>query len=256
MPPISLLLILNLILHLTAAANWAYGFTANTFLTGDGFTYYNHAIRLAYPEARNHSILLNITGDYANVYCPYEAGCPTPTPENVKTQFNTTVAQGDGAPGPSGRVFMNSQAGVQLLYVDGVTGLLSYTAPGADLPSGSYADLFSLEPNYEGSQLEISTPALLFNDTLYWFSCPAEDGLDGGEGLNVTYANLGFNNETLSQTCLQFALLSDAAYGFSACPYNPTTSSNGSIIPTECGFAAWENLATNGIVAEFLVLGF
>ncbi|KAF2234100.1 hypothetical protein EV356DRAFT_577010 [Viridothelium virens] len=214
--------------------NSAYGFTANIFQVFDGVILGNHPAVIGYPQARNHVIQVNPQADDPQTLCPTKvqvAGqCPTPTPTNVLTQFNTTLDQG----GPMGEVYMNvAVPGGQQLYVE-QNGLVRYTHPYQEPPAGSYTDLFNLVQHFDGSQLQISNPALLFNNTLYFYSCQQPSGL------NITYAQTPAANVT---SCLGFSLLSDAVWlgsGVPACPRNPSTDEHGNFIPSQCGYAAYQ----------------
>ncbi|KAI9708249.1 MAG: hypothetical protein M1820_004203 [Bogoriella megaspora] len=224
-----------------AAENSAFGFTFNTYLQFDNFTYTNHPAFLGYPQARNYVFEVNPQTDNPSTFCPARVqaagNCPTPTPSNVKTQFNTTLVQN----GAMGELYLNSAVpGGQQLYVQ-KNGLLRYTQPNAKPPPDSYTSLFQLEQHFTGSQLFISNPTLLWNSTgetiegLYWYSCAQPNG-----GLNQTYANTPDADVT---GCLPVALLSDAIwYGdaYAACPENPSEDSNGNIIAPECGYAVYE----------------
>ena len=98
--------------------NSAFAFTANTYLQFDNSTFTNHESFVAYLQARDHVIELNPAADNASTSCPTRVqaagNCPTPTPANDKTQFNTTLDQN----GPLGEMYMNvAVPGGQQLYV-------------------------------------------------------------------------------------------------------------------------------------------
>jgi hypothetical protein len=88
-----------------------------------------------------------------------------------------------------------------------------------------------------GSQLSISSLALLFNGSQYWYSCPQPN-----VALNQTFAPTPEANLT---DCLAFALLSNAIWHgscFAACPYNPTPDEHGTPFLVGYGYAAHENI--------------
>ncbi|KAI9662423.1 MAG: hypothetical protein M1821_008590 [Bathelium mastoideum] len=217
--------------------NSAYGFTVNIYPVFEGYPLTNHPLFVGYPVAVDYKFAINTSTDEPQTFCPPKVqaagACPTPTPSDVKTQFNTTLDQD----GPAGEVYLNAAVpGGQQLYVQ-QDGLLRYTRPNRSPPADSYTDLFTLNQHYDGSQLEFSNPTLLFNGSLYFYSClPA---VNNTGALNLTYAPTPAADLS---ACTAVALLSDALWfgtGYAACPENPLEDASGNLILPQCGYAAY-----------------